>query len=349
MSLKAKNKSMITITIIIGIILFISYQIPSIKSNINNSIPKILLNGRLTKNFDTYTYLSENKTESENYKILKLTDRSPRIILFDKVSENFILTGDELYLTTIKKINNKGEEIDSLKVKGHLYPSGVYFYKDYVIDWAITGNKSKQKYDTIINYDTLSKKEFKNYLSRADIIDFTKRYKNLENFKGRCHLKIQDKWIVIESKKMFEKLERDYKKDYFEIRHKNKDFSKKNGNRLIPLKNSIAPFYDWEKQNNTIFIQKFVKESYFSPQLFLGGNAGWRGAGYFQLTHKAETLNFKSYAFKPSKRFFSLDPEISIYHPDKEYNINIAFIKLGHQPRSNRHFSESGIYVLKSK
>jgi len=340
---------MIIIALIIGITLFLFYQIPFAKSAVNNSIPKILLNGRLTKKFDTYTYLSENKTESENYKITKLTDRNPRFILFDRVSENFILTGDELYLTTIKKVNNKGEEIDSLKVKGHLYPSGNFFYEDYVIDWATTGNKTKQKYDTIINYDTLSKKEFKNYLSRADIIDFTWKYKNSENFKGRCHLKIQDKWIVIESKKMFKELEQDYEKDYFEIRHKEKDFSKKNGDRLIPLKNSIAPFYDWEKKDNVIFIQKFVKKSYFKPQLFLGGNAGWRGIGYFQLTYKAEILNFKSYAFKSSKRFFSLDPEISIYHPDKEYNINIAFIKLGRQPRSNMHFSESGIYVLKNK
>ena len=161
--MKTNNKSMITIALIIAITLFLFYQIPFAKSAVNNSIPKILLNGRLAKKFDTYSYLSENKTESENYKITKVTDRKPKFILFDRVSKNFILTGDELYLTTIKKINNRGEEIDSLKVKGHLYPSGIFFYEDHVIDWAITGNKTKQKYDTIINYDTLSKKEFKNY------------------------------------------------------------------------------------------------------------------------------------------------------------------------------------------
>ncbi len=342
---------MITITIIISIALFLFYQIPPAKSVINNSIPKLFLNGRLNKKFETYTYLSENKTASEKYKILKLTKRNPKFILFDRVNENFILTGDELYLTTIRKINNKGEEIDSLKVKGHLYSSGMFFYEDCFIDWAITGNKLKQKYDTIINYDSLSKKEFKNYLSRADIIDFTLKYKNLENYKGRCHLKIQDKWMVIESKKMFKELEQYYEKDYFEIRHKNKDFSKKNGDRLTPLKNAIAPFYDWKKQDQVIFIQKFKKESY-KPWTFSingGRGAGWDGTGYFQWVYKSEILNFKSYTFKPSRRFFSLNPEIYIYHPDKRYNINVAFIKLGRQPQSSRHFSESGIYVLKSK
>ncbi len=273
---------MITIIIIIGITLFLFYQIPPIKSVANSAIPKILLNGRLNKTFDAYTYLSENTTESENYKILKLTNRMPRVVLFDKINKNFIFTGDELYLTTIRKINNKGEEIDSLKIEGHLYPSEIYFYEGYFIDWAITGNKSKQKYDTIINYDTLSENEFKNYLSKADIIDFTQKYKKLDNFKGRCHLKIRDKWIVIESEKMFKELENDYEKNYFEVRHKNKEFSKKNGDRLVPLKNSIAPFYDWGKQDNIIFIQKFNKESYIPWTLSVNGGRGSR-MGWYRL------------------------------------------------------------------
>jgi len=40
--------------------------------------------------------------------------------LFDSVTENFILTGDEQYLHRAWKINNKGEKVDSIKVKGHL-------------------------------------------------------------------------------------------------------------------------------------------------------------------------------------------------------------------------------------
>ncbi len=80
----------------------------------------------------------------------------------------------------------------------------------------------------------------------------------------------------------------------------------------------------------------------------VGGGAGWDGTGYFQLTYKSEILNFKAYTFK-SSRFSSLDPEISIYYPNKKYNLDVAFIRLGRQPQSNRHFSESGIYVLKRK
>jgi len=331
----------LTITIVIAIITLIFHKkiIGKISSN------KVFLN----KKYDNYQYLYKNTTESKNFKILKITDRTPRFILFDKVTKNFILTGDELYLTTIRKINNKGEEIDSLEIKGHLYPSGVYFYEDYCIDWAITGNKSEQKYDAIIDYESLSKKEFEDYLNKATIIDFTQKYKNLESYKGRCHLKIQDKWIVIESKKMFKELEKDYEKDYFELEHKN--LSKKNGDRLIALKNQLVPFHDWEKQDNIIFIQKFNKESYSRRSLGdfnnHGPGTGWHGTGYFQLTYKSEIFNFKSYAFK-SKRF-SYDPYISIYLPEKEYNIDLSFIEITNSPGTRQPSGNSGLYVLKKK
>ncbi len=311
----------------------------------------------LNKKYDKYQYLYKNTTKSENYKILKITDRTPRFILFDKVTENFILTGDELYLTTIRKINNKGEEIDSLEIKGHLYPSGIYFYEDCFIDWVITGNKSKQKYDAIIDYNSLSKKEFEDYLNKADIVDFihfskpesSKHYTGRVHFVGRCHLKIQDKWIVIESEKMFKELEKDYEKEYFELKHKN--FSKKNGDRLIALKNQIIPFHDWEKQDNMIFIQKFSKESYsrrsFGDFNNHGPGTGWHGTGYFQLTYKSEIFNFKSYAFK-SKRF-SFNPYISIYLPAKKYNIDLSFIEITNSSGARQPSGNSGLYVLKKK
>ncbi|MCF6349349.1 MAG: hypothetical protein L3J20_13830 [Flavobacteriaceae bacterium] len=349
---------MIIITIIV---LLLVYQIPSVKSVVNNAIPKMFLNGILNKKFDKYAYLNENTTTSENYKIIKLINRfNKKPILFDRINENFIFTGDSGYLTTIRKVNNKGEEIDSLKIKGALDLSGIYFYDDYFIDWAITGNKSKQKYDTIINYDTLSKKEFKNYLSKADIIDYTYASgEELESgwsapLKARCYLKIQDKWMVITSKKMLKELEKDYETDYYDIIMDNKNLFKKNVDRLVPLKNSKAlsySSYDWKKQDNLIFIQKFNKETYIPWTYSINGGrgSGWDGTAYFQWIHKSEILNFKAYTFKPSRRFSSLSPKISIYYPDKKYNIDLAFIHLHSGPESKRSFSESGIYVLKNK
>ncbi len=319
----------------------------------------------LNKEYDKYEYLFKNTTESENYKIIRIADKRPEHILFDRITGNFILSGDELYKTTIQKINKNGELIDSLEIEGHLYPSGMYFYEDYCIDWAITGNKSKQKYDTIINYDSLSKKEFEDYLNKAEIVDFT-HFRESEKsehtgrcyyLKGRCHLKIQDKWIVIESKKLFEELENDYEKEYFELKHK--IFSKKNGDRLIALSNSIAPFHNWEKQDNMIFIQKFSKESYTRRSLgdfnSHGSGTGWHGTGYFQLTYKSEILNFKSYTFQASTWRFSTPkissckPYISIYYPEKSYNIALVFIELSKPPGVLRNSEEIGLYVLKKK
>ncbi len=319
----------------------------------------------LNKKYDKYENLFKNTTESENYKIIKLPFSKPRRVLFDRVTKNFILTGDSEYLTTSRKINKNGEEIDSLKIRGYLFSSGVYFYEDYCIDWAITGNKSKQKYDTIINYDSLSKEEFEDYLSKATIVDFTKKhtdykgFKSLENHKGRCHLKIQDKWIVIESKKMFDELEEDYEKDYFELKHKN--FSKKNEPRLITLSNRTAPIKDWKKEDNIIFLQKFKKKSRQRTGLMNHnglGRSGWNGTGYFQLTHNSEVFNFKSYTFE-SKLFtyspfvpyiYSFKPDISVYFPEKIYNVDIAFILSGDASGlSNQPTESRGVYVLKKK
>ncbi len=330
-------------------VILLFYQIGIIRTNIFKM--------GLNKEYDKYEYLFKNTTESENYKIIRIADKRPEHILFDRITGNFILTGDELYKTTIRKINKNGELIDSLEIEGYLYPSGIYFYEDYCIDWAITGNKSKHKYDIIINYDSLSKEEFEDYLNKATIVDFTQKYKNQEDYKGRCHLKIQDKWVVIESKKMFRELEKDYEKDYFELEHKN--FSKKNGDRLIALSNSIAPFHNWEKQDNMIFIQKFSKESYTRRSLgdfnSHGSGTGWHGTGYFQLTYKSEILNFKSYTFQASTWRFSTPkisscrPAISIYYPEKSYNIALVFIELSNPPGVLRNSEEIGLYVLKKK
>ncbi len=328
--------------IFLVVTLLLLYQIPYVKQVVNNRLPKRILNGTLDKQFMVYPYLSENKAESAHYNILKVTGRKPHAILFDTENKNFILTGDALYLTTVRKINAQGEEIDSIKIQGHLYPSGVYFYDDYYIDWVVTGNKERQKYDDILDYDTLSKTEFKRYLSEADIIEFTWSSKKDNHYKGRCHIKIKDKWLLIESAKLFNELETDYDKDYFEIRHKQKDYLKKNANRLVPLKNAIEPFYHWEKQGGAIFIQHFVKEYFVTRSLGdfnnHGAGTGWYGTAYFQLTHNTEILHFKSSAFKESENFSSsLCPSISIYYPDKQYRLDIAFIQ------------EKGIYILKRK
>ncbi len=319
----------------------------------------------LNKKYDKYEDLFKNTTESENCKIIKLPFEKPRRVLFDRVTKNFILTGNSEYQITSRKINENGEEIDSLKIKGYLFSSGVYFYEDYCIDWAITGNKSKHKYDTIINYDSLSKEEFEDYLNKATIVGFTKKhadykgFESLENHKGRCHLKIQDKWIVIESKKMFDELEDDYEKDYFELKHKNS--SKKNEPRLITLSNRTAPIKDWKKEDNIIFLQKFKKESREREGFFFDNRdrrSGWNGTGYFQLSYNSEVFNFKSYAFE-SKRFTnspfvpyicSFKPDISVYFPEKIYNVDIAFILSGDASGlSNQPTESRGIYVLKKK
>lgn len=319
----------------------------------------------LGKKHKTFNYIYDSP-ESENYKIEKIIDGQIYFIMFDEINENFLVKTDEKTSLehSLWKINNKGIIIDSIKSQGSFLHSGVYFHEDYCIDWIISGDKSKKHYDKIITYDTLTKTSFESLLENSSIVDFDKKHGEYNNSdrpnKGRCFIKIKEKWMVIESEKMFDELERDYTKTFYQIIHKK--HKKKNGNRLNPIANSIPPFYKWNNQDNFIHKQKFVREQYKSSSFYDINNtsrSGWDGTGFFNLKHHSENLNFKAFGFQYTSFLGYIDngsfsPDISIYFANNRNNnkkkIDLIFIEMGNLGQfRGRNNQEIGLYIVKKK
>jgi len=292
-------------------------------------------------------YLFENTVESERYeiKIIK-SGYSSKDILFDTINKTFIIQRENIDRNTdYWKVNEKGYIIDSFYYSSYLLTSGVFFEETFYIDWVITGNKSKQQYQAIINADELSEKAFKNYLDSADTVDFWINYKL---GKVRCFLNINNQWIVLESFSRVNDFELAYGKRYHEIT--SSIYSKKNSDRLQLLTDIIKPFA-WEDPNNKIHIQQFVKEGYRFASLFDYNNLDWSGTygtGYFQIDHEGEQLNFKTFVYKkndyynPDLHFYLLPETIS-------EDIKTNFILLTSRPMSMRDSKEIGLYVLREK
>lgn len=317
---------------------------------IRNPIDRALL----PNSFKEYQFLSKNKVNSSDYVIKKIIDgelSDRNSVLFNTLTQEFILKIEEVDSKkndqgwmTLWKINEEGKIIDSLTAKGLLNTIGVYFEADFYIDWINSGNKSKQKYKQIINFDSITTSDFNGFVKKAEAIAYSDNYKS-ETI--NCYLKIEDDWVVFESAE-------GYKNGYYSnpevfFKHKTKSVS-----LLLVIKDSIEPFHKWSDINSFIYLQKFIKESYQRAPFSVNGmgRSGWNGVGYFQLIHNSSFLYFKSYTFFNTD-IHHYNPDISIYKPLKNYGdyssgIDIAFMVI--RVRFNkRNPNEGGVYMIGRK
>jgi hypothetical protein len=193
-------------------------------NNFRNWIDRTLLSNEIS----LFPSLDESP-ESQNYKIEKLLKVQYTSIYTDKVNGNSLIFSywDGSQNHKLWKVNKEGTVLDSIERCGQFSSSGVYFYDDYCIDWPITGDKEAKYYDTVINYDSLAEEDFTALLSKASIVDFHKDYGDTDYddpsrsipAKGRCYIKIEDKWLVVESEKMFGELYQDFNQDNYIIKH----------------------------------------------------------------------------------------------------------------------------------
>lgn len=300
--------------------------------------------------YPDYHNLSEDAAESRSFEIRKIKHGTlSNEVLFDTQEKTFIIkrgfgSGDRY---DYWKINRKGYVIDSFYHDSHLFPSGVFYDKDTYNDWAISGNKNRQHYASILDADAMSEAELKSYLDKADIVDFGVDY---ENNKARFYVRIDNKWLVLESAKRFDSFENAYGKDYYEVAAKG--YAKKNADRLLHLKDYIKPFQKWENQNNIIYLQYFDKKGYKSAPFMDINSHGWEGdygTGYFQIRHYNELLNFK--AFTSRRDGFGFDPNIMFYTLPNEYQdeVKVSLIQLVGRPYNMRSSKEFGMYAIREK
>ncbi len=333
--------------IIIAIFFLVLMLLYNYVGVVRNSIAKAFL----SNSFNEYSFLSENKVDSEDYQIKKIIDGElDQKILFNTLTQEFIITiRDSDYdrnnqgWYALWKIDKKGQVIDSLSSKNGMSPIGIYFEEDHYVDWVESGSKAKKEYKQIINFDSIASADFNYFVEKAEIIEYDGDY---ENKKVNCYLKIEDSWIVFESKKGYE--------DYFSNPEKFYKHKTKTTSWLLVLEDKIKPFHKWKDINSYIYLQKFVGESREFKSFYDINNtsrSGWNGTGYFSLWHNSSLLHFKSYTFKSS---FGFDPDISIYAPPNNYGdhtrkIDIAFISLSKRMKSNRDYKEVGVYVICNK
>ncbi|MBJ2176335.1 hypothetical protein JBL43_18935 [Aureibaculum sp. A20] len=297
-----------------------------------------------------YNYLSDHTVTSESYQINKIIDGNlDGPITYNTATQEYILTiYDSDYdrnnagWKTLWKVNKDGKVGDSLNFRDYINKLGYNFEKDYYMDWIYSGNKAKQEYHQIINYDSIEANVFHEYIAKSDIIIYGNDY---DDDYINCYVNINDNWIVFKSAKGFD--------DFYMNPFKFYKQEEKSLDSLIVLANKIAPWQKWKDKNEPIYLEKFVGKSPEHSSFFDINNtsrSGWNGTGYFSLTHFDEILNFKAYTFK-SGTFGSYFPDIELFYPKKEFENpkKIAFIELRGNGRSKRAYKENGIYILKSK
>lgn len=167
----------------------------------------------LPDKFKEYKYLSSKPIETINYEVVKIIDswkgeaqadgiHSLKSVLYDKESNNIFLITEFRKRKTenwIWKIDHSGKVIDSIEIgRELLLNSGVHFGESYFIDWVISGNKEKKKYNDILDGDSLSNQELTRLIDEALQKDVGADYKNQT---ANIFLKSKIGWSLIKSKK----------------------------------------------------------------------------------------------------------------------------------------------------
>ena len=301
----------------------------------------------MSKAPEGYHAISENKVESEKYELRKTNiNFMYKIILFDPINNNMIVSSSAVGFSSCVKINEKGYIIDRYSHDSTLLMSGVFFDEFTFVDWAISGNKIPQKYSKIINADTLTEKEFKRYISSADEVAYEIFYSKNEHV--RVYLKVDNNWMVLETVKRFDNFSSNINERHYDVN--STVYPKNKKNRLVPLTPETYRI-SWEHPDNKISIAYFNKEGSSSSRFMDINNMTWDGdygTGYFNIKHQGDVLYFKAHTTKSASRF---SPDIEIYVIPEKYRskADIALIELSRHSKNKRSVEEAGLYVLREK
>jgi len=304
--------------------------------------------------YDTYPKLGFDPIESANYELIKVVNwdnpNPSSAVSFITSNNTFMVDTGSLSHTLL---DNKGNWISSYnRGYGEELISGVYFAKDYYVDWPLTGDETKKQYSKHIHGSTLSKTEFNQYLDRAERIVYTilLQYEPEKNL-ARCLLKIDGNWLLIETE-LPKSEDRGVTKETQSRNAFMYGTTMKRGETFLKIENEIIPWYKWKDSTNPIYIEadKRRKKSglrFSSSQV----ETGWDSTGYYNLKIDNESLKFKAFAFE-WKRTDTFDTDMALYvHPDfPQLIILIVSINKGDSMgKVDKDPKEAGIYVIRKK
>ncbi len=116
----------------------------------------------LNSKYDTYPQLGFSAIESASYELIKVAPwDSP-----NPASAVSLITHNETFMVELGNIehillDSKGNLVSSYnRSYGERLSNGVFFAKDYYVDWPLTGDKTKKQYSKHFNYSSFSKSEF---------------------------------------------------------------------------------------------------------------------------------------------------------------------------------------------
>ena len=326
----------------------------------------------------SYKSISEASLTSENHEMKKLFDDHDHYpplkdFFYDFINKNhYIRTFDksnecsDCYIYW--RLNNRGDITDSISIEsGKLFNSGVFFYKDYYIDWFNTGDKTKKNYTEVIEDSTLTKDQIKAYIKEAEALDAGVDYSDFKDVKIDLFIFNGEGWSLIKSKKLYNEIvpveeERDYKskgKKQLHLMRDTETFSLKlesyfgSFKKRYTLLDRFRPTYLKNKSKEYTFeVVAFKKIKYDEPSKFSFadvsyGPPGWYGIGYVTLNYGSEpVIPFKLEAIEYEDR---IETGINIYYPEMETGEVLTLAIISAKRNREDPLDYNGLYVIRPK
>lgn len=329
-----------------------------------------LSSSTLAKASAQYPSLSENKSHSKNYEIVKLID-GPIDALYkiNSTGQTIAQSSDDFW-----KINAIGEVIDYIS-SDHLYTSGLIFEKNGFIDWVFTGDKQKKPYKETIDASEYSEHQLFEAFRQADIVEFSE-----DGNKGRAYLYRQGQAWVLDITPQRDRIDAFYhrnriKKEY-NLRRLETDI---NANRFKGFSKRkeqlafVAP-QSLDTLPEILTPENFRKEKFHKESSILGNvlenvasliysGTGFSSLGYkvgfteFDLRHQDEIIKFSIFTGSDSNPQNSNN--VSWLDPDPQDSGDLKFMAVNYRRYNLVELNENkllryygkdvGLYVVRKK
>lgn len=326
----------------------------------------------LSKTFDDYHSLSDNRVESESYEIKKIINGDIYAVMFSR-STRTILVKAARYLW---KFNEQGVLLDTYFGASGLHRSGMLYSgndskvplrgDDYV-DWVYTGDRRAHPLPDFINAKSMTDAKIHALLDKAEVVEFFYDYKKVseqEKRLGMALLRIDGKWQALDISKRAEQINTSSCEDY---KRRNQDVWKDTclesyqttQQRGLEVLQSRLPFKpDWKDASRFIYMQDFSKGSFrfedgagmwlldqtlgriLKSQGVPGGlsETYWLGNGYFELKHQDEKLHFKALMTQESNGF-NFD-NFAFYSLPEGFSQDVSFIEIMYKGTEHDYYQK---------
>ena len=331
----------------------------------------------LAKTFHSYKRLCEAPLRSDHYELCKLIDGPIKGVLLNQDNKTFIAHGDKC----LYKIDQYGQLLDTLSIKGDLYSSGLCLAQEGYCDWMLSGDKSFKSYAPLEDARNMSDSTLFALLDQAQWLEFGD-FRHEGNWIEVCYLYVNGTMRVLDISAEDERIDShlDTPGSIYGAFHAMgwyqtalKGYTKLTSDSFKVVESSY--YGNWGQRHKILKVQAFERDVYRFEEGFLGWLFGnllgrtllaslpgsppesyWFGDGYFNLVHQGENLPFKAYVSKESGEVdfnnFVAYPLLDPTFPD----IVLFSIKerlksaIKHEDKFKRYYEQDiGLYIVRRR